>query len=184
MSWSLAVERTVVGLHYELVDVERSPGGLLRVTIDRIPGVSYASGDHEFVTVEDCEAVTRQLQYLLEVENVDYSRLEVSSPGLDRPLKTAAHYERFLGQEIQLTLKALFQGRKKYEGRLGTSEAPGQWQIGFNDGKEDKVLDFSLDEVREARLVPVIDFKGRRGKPAPAVPRAAGSDQTDGEQTR
>jgi ribosome maturation factor RimP len=121
---------------------------------------------------------------VLEVDNVDYSRLEVSSPGLDRPLKLAAHYERFLGQDISLTLKALFQGRKKYQGRLQASESAGHWQLVFHNGKEEQVLDFSLEEVREARLVPVIDFKGRRGKATPAEPQQAGSDQIDGEQTK
>ena len=66
--WHTTIERTVTGLDYELVDVERSAGGLLRVTIDRIPGRSYPGGDAESVTVEDCERVTRQLQYVLEVE--------------------------------------------------------------------------------------------------------------------
>lgn len=70
------------------------------------------------VTVEDCEAVTRQLQYVLEVGNVDYARLEVSSPGLDRPLKRVEDYARFAGQQVLITLKMPFQGRKKYQGQL------------------------------------------------------------------
>jgi ribosome maturation factor RimP len=90
--WHSTIERTVTGLDYELVDVERSAAGLLRVTIDRIPGRSYPVSDAESVTVEDCERVTRQLQYVLEVEAVPYERLEVSSPGLDRPLKRPADY--------------------------------------------------------------------------------------------
>ena len=105
MSWSAAVERTVTGLGFDLVDVERSGGGLLRVTIDRVPGRTYPAGESEFVLVEDCEAVTRQLQYVLEVENADYSRLEVSSPGLDRPLKKAQDFERFVGEQVEITLK-------------------------------------------------------------------------------
>ena len=96
MSWVKAVESTVTGLGYELVDCERSSQGLLRVYIDRLPGGAYDLPG-EFITVDDCEKVTRQLQYALEVGNVDYSRLEVSSPGLDRPLRTAAHFERFAG---------------------------------------------------------------------------------------
>jgi ribosome maturation factor RimP len=179
MNWMQAVERTVTGLNYELVDVERSPGGLLRVSIDRVPGQAYPTGAHEFVTVEDCEAVTRQLQYLLEVENVDYARLEVSSPGLDRPLKTPAHYARFCGEKVLITLKLPFQGRKKYEGTLLAAETGDGWQLVFHDGKVDQVLDFAFDEVREARLVPVLDFKGRRGKGAPAAPQAA-ADTVDG----
>ena len=103
MSWSEALERTVTGLHYDLVDVERSAGGLLRVTIDRLPGESYPTGPGEFVLVEDCEIVTRQLQYLLEVEGVDYARLEVSSPGFDRVLRKPAHFERFVGHLSERT---------------------------------------------------------------------------------
>jgi ribosome maturation factor RimP len=179
MSWLQAVERTVTGLDYELVDVERSAGGLLRVLIDRIPGRSYLTGEHEFVTVEDCEAVTRQLQHVLEVENVDYNRLEVSSPGLDRPLKTPEHYARFTGQQVQITLKLPFQGRKKYEGVLESAQEGAAWQLVFNDGKVDQVLDFAFDEVREARLVPVIDFKGRRGKGDPAASQVP-ADTLDG----
>ena len=127
----------------ELVDVERSAGGLLRVYIDRIPGRAYPTGDHEFVTVEDCEAVTRQLQYVLEVENVDYARLEVSSPGLDRPLKRPEHYARFAGQQVEITLKLPFQGRKRFQGVLHAAEGEGDaasWQLIFNDGKVDQVL--------------------------------------------
>lgn len=184
MSWSQAVEKTVTGLGYELVDVERSAGGLLRVYIDRVPGRAYPSGEHEFVTVEDCEAVTRQLQYVLEVDNVDYARLEVSSPGLDRPLKRIEDYVRFAGQEVLITLKLPFQGRKKFQGTLqaateGDSAGLG-WQLIFNDGKVDQVLDFAFDEVREARLVPVLNFKGRRGKGALASEQSAG--ETDGGQ--
>jgi ribosome maturation factor RimP len=182
MSWAQAVERTVNGLNYELVDVERSVGGLLRVCIDRLPGQVYPTGEHEFVTVEDCEAVTRQLQYVLEVENVDYARLEVSSPGLDRPLKLVEHYRRFAGQEVLITLKLPFQGRKKYQGLLRAAEQGEGWQLEFNDGKADQVLDFVLDEVREAHLVPVIDFKGRRGKGGLAAPPLAGGGLDDGGQ--
>lgn len=179
MSWSQAVEKTVTGLGYDLVDIERSAGGLLRVYIDRVPGHVYPTGEHEFVTVEDCEAVTRQLQYALEVDNVDYSRLEVSSPGLDRPLKREADYARFAGVEVQLTLKAPFQGRKKFQGMLRAADTEGAgWQLVFNDGKVDQVLGFTFEEVREARLVPVLDFKGRRGKTAPAPVQPAG--ETDG----
>jgi len=179
MSWSQAVEKTVTGLGYELVDVERSAGGLLRVYIDRVPGKSYPTGAHEFVTVEDCEAVTRQLQYVLEVGNVDYMRLEVSSPGLDRPLKKVEDYARFAGQEVQITLKLPFQGRKKFQGALHPATEGSGWQLVFNDGKVDQVLDFGFEEVREARLVPVLDFKGRRGKGAPAATQAG---ETDGGQ--
>jgi ribosome maturation factor RimP len=191
MSWQQALERTVTGLSYDLVDVERSAGGLLRVTIDRLPDQVYSTGPGEFVLVEDCEIVTRQLQYLLEVEAVDYDRLEVSSPGLDRPLKKLADWQRFAGAEVEVTLSHAFQGRKKWRGELllpASAEVVegSTWRLllpsdrptsrtamkraakAVASGMADAVsaqetLDFLLDEVREARLVPNVDFKGRRG---------------------
>ena len=181
MSWAAAVERTVTGMGYDLVDVERSGGGLLRVTIDRLPGRTYLTGDSEFVLVEDCEAVTRQLQYVLEVEHCDYNRLEVSSPGLDRPLKREQDFERFAGQEAEITFKQPFQGRKKFTGVLQARE--GGWRLVFGKGDVEQVLDFALDELREARLVPVLDFKGRRRKAAtPAAPEAGAAQSEDGGQ--
>jgi ribosome maturation factor RimP len=160
LGWRQVVDQTVGGLGYDLVDVERSARGLLRVFIDRRPGRTYPTGESEFVTVDDCEAVTRQLQYALEVDGVAYERLEVSSPGLDRPLKSEADYQRFAGQEVSLTLKLPFQGRKVWKGLLQRADAG--WSLVFSDGKEEHVFGFSFDEVREARLVPVVDFKGRR----------------------
>jgi ribosome maturation factor RimP len=175
MNSNSAIERTVKGLGYALVDCERGPRGMLRVTIDRIEGTRYESGG-EFVTVDDCEKVTRQLQHVLEVEACDYQRLEVSSPGLDRPLKVAADYARFAGQEIDLTLKLPFQGRKKFRGVL---EPAGEgWRITFHDRKVEQALGFTLGEVREARLVPVVDFKGRTA--AAAKPELASSAVAQG----
>lgn len=162
------IATTVGGLGYELVDVERGQRGLLRVTIDRIPGQSYTHGgiadSGEFITVDDCEVVTRQLQYALEVEGLEYARLEVSSPGLDRPLKTAADYRRFAGALVEVTLKAPFEGRKHFQGTLQPGDGEEAWNLIFLNGKTEQVLGFTLTEVREARLVPVVDFKGRKSK--------------------
>ncbi len=165
-----SIESVVTSLGYDLVDVERSAGGLLRVSIDRVAGRSYALalGEGDWVTIDDCEAVTRQLQHVLEVDGVDYARLEVSSPGLDRPLRRASDFQRFCGQEADVTLKAAFQGRKRWRGVIQpASEGPEQqdesrWSLALVGELAGQVLDFSLAEVREARLVPVIDFKGRR----------------------
>jgi ribosome maturation factor RimP len=170
MNWQAAVEKTVTGLGYDLVDCERSAAGLLRVLIDKLPEQAAAG---ELITVDDCERVTRQLQYVLEVENAPYERLEVSSPGVDRPLKKAADYARFAGQQVALILKLPFQGRKKYQGLL-SAEGEG-WRIVFSDGEVDQAMDFSLEEVREARLVPELPFKGRNSageKPAPGKKKA------------
>jgi ribosome maturation factor RimP len=163
-NWQGAVDRTVTGLGYDLVDTERSAGGMLRVTIDRVAG----DPNGEFITVDDCEKVTRQLQHVLEVEGCDYSRLEVSSPGLDRPLKKPADYARFAGSQIDLTLKLVYQGRKKYRGELQSNGDAWRLVLTPEKGKAEQALDFSLEEVREARLVPVLDFKGRRSSPVPS----------------
>ena len=102
----------MAGLGYDLVEIERSAGGLLRVTIDlpwKAPnseGGGAAGAPEPFVTVEDCEKVTRQLQFALEVDGADYKRLEVSSPGIDRPLRNEQDFERFAGEVIDITLKA------------------------------------------------------------------------------
>ena len=203
-NWQGAVERTVTGLGYDLVDAEKSAGGLLRVLIDHLPRQGDhlpRQGDHlppstEFITVDDCEKVTRQLQHVLEVEGCAYERLEVSSPGLDRPLKKAADYERFVGAQIEITLKQAFKGRKKFSGEL---QALGEgWRLVLDapravraakravaaaavGAETDQALDFSLDEVREARLVPVVDFKGRRfAAPEAAADAALPDERNDG----
>ena len=114
LSWQAVVEKTVTGLGYEVVGCERSAGGLLRVFIDK-PLVGGQEPEQP-VNVEDCERVTRQLRYVMEVEEIDYTRLEVSTPGLDRQLNNAGDYARFLGHEVEITLREAFQGRKKYRG--------------------------------------------------------------------
>ena len=200
MNWQIAVQSTVTGLGYDLVDAEKSAGGLLRVFIDHLPASPSApvAGEAEqFITVDDCERVTRQLQHVLEVEGCAYERLEVSSPGLDRPLKKAADYERFVGEQVEITLKQPFQGRKRFAGVL-QAHAPG-WRLILTPPAPKKgaavrtrplaavdaaeqALDFSLDEVREARLVVVVDFKGRRFAPetAGAAQEFHPGDEVDG----
>ena len=210
MALQQTVEQTVAGLGYDLVEIERSAGGLLRVTID-LPWTAptseaVAAGIPEpFVTVEDCEKVTRQLQFALEVDGVDYKRLEVSSPGIDRPLRNEQDFERFVGEVIDITLKApmgaaaagqVSATRKKFRGTLeraekaeGVDGASG-WQIVWSDAPEPKpgqkvskkrapaklqALGFVLDELRDARLAPIVDFKGRRAKTRPGF-----SDIDDG----
>jgi len=179
MTWQAVVEHTVVTMGYELVETERTPGGLLRVYIDRVAGDPRG----EFIVVEDCEAVTRQLQHVLEVENCSYERLEVSSPGLDRPLKKAADYARFAGEQVALTLKMPFQGRKKYQGELQAADA--SWRIVYSDGKTQTELGFALEEVKEARLVPVLDFKGRRfARPEQEVTQEVTQEKMDQDKAQ
>jgi len=190
------VAQTVAGLGYDLVEIERSAGGLLRVTID-LPWTPPAEGvlaAEQFVTVEDCEKVTRQLQFALEVDAVEYRRLEVSSPGIDRPLRHTQDFERFVGHVIDVTLKApmgaaaagqVSANRKKFRGVLerlepvaGASALEGTpaWQIVWRDEPDVKpgakvskkrpqpplqALGFALSELKDARLAPIVSFKGR-----------------------
>ena len=183
LSTNETIAQTVTGLGYDLVDVERTKGGLLRVTID----FPYIASIEQFINAEDCEKVTRQLVFVLEVEGASYSRLEVSSPGIDRPLKTEKDFERFAGELIDLTLKApvgiaaagstVSANQKKFRGTLEKTTAG--WQIVWSDEPEVKpgqkvskkrmaaplqALGFTLDEIAQARLAPVVDFKGRKPK--------------------
>lgn len=140
-----------------------------------------------FVNAEDCERLTRQLQFLLEVEAVDYARLEVSSPGIDRPLRNLSDFERFQGEVIDLTLKEpigaagqaglgleIGAARRKFRGR-NVRDSEGVWVLECEEppigtpkpkGKQKlKVqhfaLTFTMDDVKEARLAPLVNFKGR-----------------------
>jgi ribosome maturation factor RimP len=133
------VETTVTGLGYELVDIERSGRGLLRVFIDKPEGIS----------VDDCQVVSNQLTRLFTVENVDYDRLEVSSPGLDRPLKKEADFSRFAGEKVQLRLRMPMEGRKNFTGMIaGVNEGILQLEV---DGK---AIAIELSNLDKARLVP------------------------------
>jgi ribosome maturation factor RimP len=140
------IEKTVIGLGYELVDLEMSPRArVLRIFIDK-------PEKERGVDIDDCVAVSNQLSRVLTVENIDYDRLEVSSPGLDRPLKKPADYERFAGSEIHLKLRIPFNGRRNFNGVLQ----------GLQDGKVRLVLEsgeaeLDLGNIERARLVPKFD---------------------------
>ena len=199
MALQETIEQTVTGLGYDLVDIERTGGGLLRVTID-MPYLPNSLPDAEqFINAEDCEKVTRQLQFVLEVEGAEYARLEVSSPGIDRPLRSEKDFERFAGELIDITLKApigasasagstVSASRKKFRGTLERAEpvdGKAGWQIVWSDEPSVKpgqtvskkkipaplqALGFTLDEVHQARLAPVVDLKGRKPKPVADSP--------------
>ena len=143
MALQQTIDDTVRSLGYELVELERSAGGLLRVTIDWPWTAEQPELAERWVTVEDCERVTRQLQYVLEVEGVEYQRLEVSSPGIDRPLRHAQDFERFEGAVVDLVLKApigaaaagqVAANRKKFRGTLHRADGAGEgWRIVWRD---------------------------------------------------
>jgi ribosome maturation factor RimP len=120
--------------------VERSPRGkLLRVFIDKPNGIA----------VEDCVAVSDHLGRLFAVENIDYDRLEISSPGMDRPLKRASDFARFTGELAKLKLRVALQGQRNFIGILrGVSDEVLKLEV---DGA---ILDIELGNLEKARLVP------------------------------
>jgi len=173
------VERTVVGMGYQLVDVERLGAGLLRVSLDAEKGVG----------LEDCERVSRQLSHLFAVEQVNYQCLEVSSPGLDRRLRTADDFARFAGKEINVQLYAPLAaagGRKRLRGRVlqligGEGDQRLQLELmpdetpakGVHRGLGSRtsartrapatgVVEVALKDIDKARLVPELDFRPAR----------------------
>ncbi|KYC29199.1 Ribosome maturation factor RimP [Sterolibacterium denitrificans] len=139
------IEQAVTGLGYELVDFETTPRArLLRVFIDRPEGI----------TVDDCAAVSNHLTRLFAVENIDYDRLEISSPGLDRPLKKAADFERFAGQEAQVRMRLPIAGRRNFSGvLLGVREAEEMLVLLQGEGGG-QPFELPLAQVDKARLVP------------------------------
>jgi ribosome maturation factor RimP len=135
-SW---LRETLAGLGYELVDLESSRGGLLRIFIDSQRGIS----------VEDCARVSNHLTRAFAVEGVDYERLEVSSPGLDRPLKRVEDYARFAGQKASVRLKLPRDGRRRFEGVLaGVEDGAVLLEV---DGERKS---FAFGDIERARLVP------------------------------
>jgi ribosome maturation factor RimP len=179
------VEQALAGLGYELVDLEFVARGLLRVFIDR-PGQPLGP------TIEDCEAASRQLVRVLEVEGIDFSRLEVSSPGLDRALKKPADFERFAGEQVAIRMRLPIEGRRQFQGVLRAGES-GRWLLEWTDepppaargarrparakaavdGTTGKAgveplplhrVEFALDDIERARLVPQFEFSGVTGR--------------------
>ena len=137
-SW---LRTTLGGLGYELVDLEASRGGLLRIFIDSPRGIS----------VEDCARVSHHLTRALAVEGIDYERLEVSSPGLDRPLKRLQDYERFAGRKASVRLKLPLAGRRRYEGTLTGVE--GEAVVLEVEGERVRL---AFADIDRARLVPEV----------------------------
>ena len=135
------VETTLAGMGFELVDARASGGGRqLAIFIDRPGGI----------TVDHCAEVSRHLSRVFEVEGIDYDRLEVSSPGLDRPLRKAADFARFAGQKVDVRMRlADASGRRRYIGLLkGIEGATATVEV---DGA---AVALQLDGMDRARLVP------------------------------
>lgn len=135
------LEPTIAGMGYELVDIEQAaPGRLLRVFVDKKEGS---------ITLDDCVAISNHLSQLLAVENIDYNRLEVSSPGLDRPLKKKADFVRYIGESARIRLRIALQGQRNFVGTL----------VEVNDdvltlNADGKLLQIELRNLEKARLIP------------------------------
>src|SRR5262245_31336611 len=132
---------------YELVDVQASNGGrLLRLFIDKAGGV----------TLDDCAAVSNQVTRVLAVEGIDYERLEVSSPGLDRPLRKEADFARFAGHRAEIRMRtADATGRRRFAGVLRGAEA-GQVTLEL----EGQTVQLGVGDIEKAKLVP--DFEASK----------------------
>lgn len=134
------LESTLKGMGYELVEVEQlAHNKLLRIFVDKEGGIG----------IDDCVTISNHLSKLFAVENIDYGRLEVSSPGLDRPLRKEADFVRFVGEMVKLKLRIPIQGQRNFSGVLRE----------VNNGiikleSEGKLLDIELSNVGKARLVP------------------------------
>ena len=151
MELAALLESTLSGMGYELVAWERSGRGQMRIFIDRPEAYVPAAIDPDTpaqggITIDDCVAVSNHLSRLFLVENLDYERLEVSSPGMDRPLNKPADFQRFAGHMANIKLRVPMDKRKKFLGKL----------LGFADGKirldvegVEVLLDFNnLDSAR------------------------------------
>ena len=137
------LEKTLSGMNYELVDVEIvGRSGLVRVLIDSERGIG----------LQDCTTVSSHLSRLFEIERFDYDRLEVSSPGLDRPLKKLIDFERFVGEKVVVQFKLAYEGQRKFRGKLiGVREEMVDMEV-----DDDRVITFELHEIKKANLIPAI----------------------------
>jgi ribosome maturation factor RimP len=137
------LESTLAGLGYELVDVERSgKAKLLRIYIDKQGGIN----------VDDCATVSNHLSRVFAVEGIDYDRLEVSSPGLDRPLKKEQDFARYAGQKARIKMRVPIAGQRNFVGVLRETRA-GKIEIEIDDGK---TVSLDLANLDKARLVPAV----------------------------
>lgn len=140
MELEVLIASTLEGMGYELVEIEQSGHNkLLRIFVDKNEGIN----------IDDCVNISNHLTRLLTVENIDYGRLEVSSPGLDRPLKKEADFARFEQETIKLKLRIPLEGQRNFIGILREARN-GVIKLEV----EGKLLDFELSNLMKARLVP------------------------------
>jgi ribosome maturation factor RimP len=140
------IEPMINALGYDLVDIETSPKGqILRLYIDRL--------DRQRINVEDCSTVSNAVQDTIEANGVDYERLEVSSPGIERALNRLAHFQRFVGETVALRLHEAVAGRLVFDAQL--VDASATCIVVEIEGERMEVL---LANIKKARLKPVLDW--------------------------
>lgn len=134
------LENTLTGMGYELIDVDRSNSGrLLRIFIDKPDGIS----------VDDCALVSNQLTRVFEVEAIEYERLEVSSPGMDRPLRRAKDFKRFEGEKAKIRVNVPINGQRNFVGILRQTDART-----LSIEVDGALVSIAIDSIEKARLVP------------------------------
>lgn len=127
---------------YELVDLELANSGrLIRIFIDKTAGID----------VEDCATVSNHLTRLLVVEGVEYDRLEISSPGLDRPLKRPQDFARFVGERVQVKARLPLNGRRRFVGKLQNVG-----EVGIELDVDGELVSIAFTDIDKTRLVPNI----------------------------
>lgn len=141
------LEPTVKALGYELIDIDLKLGGsdgLLRLYINSDQGIS----------LDDCSVVSEQVSALLDVEDLipGQYRLEVSSPGTDRVLRTEQHLLQFAGQRVKIQTHELINGRKRFAGELKGMRD--ELVVVDIDGNE---IEIPFDKIKRARLAPQFD---------------------------
>jgi ribosome maturation factor RimP len=136
------LEKTVGALGYELVDLElANRGRLVRIFIDKADGID----------VEDCATVSNHLARLLNVEGIDYDRLEVSSPGLDRTLKRPQDFARFVGERARVKVRLAMNGRRRFIGKLQNVG-----EVGIELDVDGELVSIAFSDIDKARLDPNI----------------------------
>lgn len=177
---------TIASLDLELLGAEYLPApgsALLRLYIDVPETDTSADGQPRAVTIEDCEAVSREVSAQLDVEDPisGHYTLEVSSPGVDRPLFTAAQFARFAGESVKVGLKLPQEGRRRLQGTI--LRVAGESIVFGLDGGDEFVVAF--ENIDKARLLPdwvalgfgpAKDASGRDARP--------GKQKTDGRSKR
>jgi len=138
------IEDTVIGMNYDLVEIENN-SGILSVYIDTLD-------INTNINIDDCVSVSNQLTRIFEVDDIEYKRLEVSTPGIDRPLKKYEHFVKYINHEAIVTFKRSFQGKKRFIGIILQPKDDKTLCLQIETEEHISIIDFLIDEVDKAKL--------------------------------